>query len=87
MFIRQGDTDKIPKKNLILELNIKIRRLEGVPKSIKTIKISYLKKKTIFVLLSDNLNANELVNKYRNKLIKAVKTVDVLVTGVEVIIK
>ena len=75
------------KKDLILELNIKIRRLEGVPKSVKTIKILYLEKKTISVFLSDKLDANELVNKYRNKLIKVVKMVDVLIIDAEVVIK
>ena len=87
MFIRQGDIDRISKENLILELNIEIRRLKGVSKSVKTIKILYLGKKTISVLLSDNSDANELVNKYRNKLIKVVKTIDVFVTDAEIIIK
>ena len=77
----------MPEEDLMLELNIKIRRLKGVPKSVKTIKILYLGKKTISVLLSDNLDANELVNKYRDRLIKVVKTVNVLVTGAKVITK
>ena len=87
MFIRQGDTDKMPEKDLILELNIEIRRLESVPKSVKTIKILYLEKGAIFVLLSDKLDVNELVNKYRDRLIKIVKTVNVLIIGAEIIIK
>ena len=74
-------------ENLILELNIEIRRLKSVPKSVKTIKILYLGRRTISVLLSDNSDVNELVNRYRNRLIKVVKTVDVLITGAEVIIK
>ena len=74
-------------KDLILKLNIKIRRLKGMPKSIKTIKILYLEKKAISILLSDKLDVNELVNKYRNRLIKIVKTIDVLVINAEVVIK
>ena len=77
----------MPEKDLILELNIEIRRLKGVPKSVKAIKVSYLGKGTISVLLSDKSNANELVNKYRNRLIKIVKIVDVLVTDAEVVTK
>ena len=77
----------MPEENLILKLNIEIRRLEGVPKSVKTIKILYSKKRAISVFLSDKLDANELVNKYRDKLIKIVKIVDVLVTDAEVVIK
>ena len=87
MFIRQGDIDKISKKDLILELNIKIRRLEGVPKSVKTIKILYLGKGAISVFLSDKSDVNELVNKYRNRLIKIVKMVNVLVIGAKIVIK
>ena len=74
-------------KDLILELNIEIRRLKGVPKSVKTIKILYLKKGAISVLLSDKSDVNELINKYRNRLIKIVKMVDVLVTDAEIVIK
>ena len=77
----------MPEKDLILELNIEIRRLKGVPKSVKTIKISYSRKKAISVLLSDKSDANELVNKYQDRLIKIVKTVDVLVTDAEIITK
>ena len=87
MFIRQEDIDRIPEENLILELNIEIRRLKGVPKSVKTIKVLYLEKKAIFVLLSDNSDVNELINKYRNRLIKVVKIINVLVTDAEVVIK
>ena len=65
----------MPEKDLILELNTEIRRLENMPKSVKTIKVSYLKKETIFVLLSNKSDVNELVNKYRDRLIKVVKTV------------
>ena len=87
MFIKQGDIDRMPEKDLILELNIEIRRLKGVPKSVKAIKILYLEKGTIFVFLSDKSDVNELVNKYRNRLIKIIKIVDVLVISAEVIIK
>ena len=55
MFIRQGNIDRIPEKDLILELNIEIRRLKGVPKSVKTIKMLYIGKETIFVFLSDSV--------------------------------
>ena len=58
-----------------------------MPKSVKAIKMLYLGRKAIFVFLSDKLDVNELVNKYRDRLIKIVKTVDVLVIGVEVVIK
>ena len=77
----------MPEEDLILKLNIKIRRLKDVLKSVKTIKILYLKKKTISVLLSNNLDVNELVNKYRDRLIKIVKTVNVLVISAEIITK
>ena len=87
IFIRQGDIDRMPEKDLILELNIEIRRLKGVPKSVKTIKILYSGKGAIFVFLSDKLDVNELVNKYRNRLIKIVKMVNVLVINAEVVIK
>ena len=58
-----------------------------MPKSIKAIKILYLKKEAISVFQSDNLDVNELVNKYRNRLIKIVKTVNVLVTDVKIVTK
>ena len=70
IFIRQGDIDRISEKNLILKLNIKIKRLKNMPKSVKTIKILYLGKKAISVFLSDKSDVNELVNKYRDRLIK-----------------
>ena len=87
MFIRQKDIDRMPKKDLILELNIKIKRLEDVPKSVKTIKILYLEKGAISVLLSDKSDVNELVNGYRDRLIKIVKIINVLVIGAEVVTK
>ena len=74
-------------EDLILELNIEIRRLKGVPKSVKAIKVLYSGKEAISVFLSDKSDVNELVNKYRNRLIKVVKIVDVLVTGAEVVTK
>ena len=58
-----------------------------MPKSIKAIKILYLGKKAISVFLSDKSDANELVNKYRDRLIKIVKTINVLVIGAEILIK
>ena len=87
IFTKQGDTDRIPEKDLILELNIKIKRLEDVPKSVKTIKILYLEKKTIFVFLSDKSDVNELVNKYRNKLIKIIKMINVLIISAKIVTK
>ena len=87
MFINQGDIDRIPEKDLILELNIEIRRLKSMPKSVKTIKVLYLGKKAIFVFLSDKSDVNELVNKYRDRLIKVIKMVNVLVIGAKVVIK
>ena len=87
MFIRQGDIDRIPEEDLILKLNIEIKRLKNVPKSVKTIKILYLKKEAISVFLSDKSDANELVNRYRNRLIKIVKIIDVLVISAKIIIK
>ena len=77
----------MPEKDLILKLNIEIRRLKNVPKSIKTIKMLYIRRGTIFVFLSDKLDVNELVNRYRDRLIKVVKTVNVLITGVKIVIK
>ena len=87
MFTKQGDIGRMSEKDLILELNIEIRRLKGVPKSVKAIKILYLGKGAISVFLSDKSDVNELVNKYRNKLIKVVKMVDVLVISAEIVIK
>ena len=58
-----------------------------MPKSVKTIKILYLEREAISVFLSNKSNVNELVNKYRNKLIKVVETINVLVTGAKVVIK
>ena len=87
IFTRQKDTDRIPEKNLILELNTEIRRLKDVPKSVKTIKILYSGKGAISVLLSDKSDANELVNKYRNRLIKTVKIVNVLIINAKIVIK
>ena len=43
--------------------------------------------KIILVFFSDKADAHELLNKYRNRLIKVVKTVDMLVTGIKVVIK
>ena len=87
IFIRQGDTDRMPEEDLILKLNTEIRRLENMPKSVKTIKMLYLGKKAISVFLSDKSDVNELGNKYRNRLIKVVKTVDVLIISAKIITK
>ena len=87
MFIRQGGIDRIPEEDLMLELNTEIRRLKGVPQSVKTIKISYSEKGAISILLSDRSDVNKLLIRHRNRLIKAVRAVDVLVTGIEVVTK
>ena len=58
-----------------------------MPKSVKTIKILYLEKETISVFLSNKSDVNELVNKYRDKLIKIVKIINVLIIGVKVVTK
>ena len=71
----------------MLELNIEIRRIEEVPQTVKTIKISYSGKGSISILLSDKSNVNKLLNGYKNKLIKAVKVVDMLIIRVEIVIK
>ena len=49
--------------------------------------MSYSIKKTILIFLSDKADAHELLNKYRNKLIKVVKTINILMTGAEIVIK
>ena len=54
---------------------------------IKAIKISYSIKKAILVLFLDKTDAYELLNKYRNRLIKIIKTVDMLMTGTKIVIK
>ena len=71
----------------MLELNTEIRRLEGVPQSVKAIKLSDSEKGAISVLLSDRSDANELLIRHRDRLIKAIRTVDVLMTGIKVVIK
>ena len=90
IFTRQGGSDKIPKTDLMLELNTKIRRIERISqtiKTIKTIKISYSRKKSISIFLSDKSDVNELLNGYKNRLIKAIKAVDILIIGIEIVIK
>ena len=71
----------------MLELNIEIRRIKKVPQLIKTIKISYSIKKAILVLFLNKTDAYELLNKYRNRLIKIVKAMNMLVTGAKIVIK
>ena len=44
-------------------------------------------KGVILVFLSDKADAHELLNKYRNRLIKIVKAVNILVINIEVVIK
>ena len=69
------------------ELNIEIKRIEEIPQTIKTIKISYSKKESISVFLSDKSDVNELLNGYKNRLIEAVKAINMLVIGIEIVIK
>ena len=53
----------------------------------KTIKISYSKKRSISILLSDKSDVNELLNGYKDRLIKAIKIINMLVIGIEIVIK
>ena len=87
IFIRQGKINRIQEEDLILKLNTKIRRLEEMPQSIKTIKILYSKKGTISVLLLNRSDVNKLLIKYRDRLIKTIKAVDILITNIEIVIK
>ena len=77
----------MPEADLMLKLNIEIRRIEGIPQTVKTIKISYSGEKSISILLSDKSDVNELLNGYKDRLIKAVKAVNILIIGVEIVIK
>ena len=58
-----------------------------MPQSIKIIKILYSKKKAISILLSDRSDVNKLLIKYRDRLIKAIRAVNILITNIEVVIK
>ena len=49
--------------------------------------MSYSIKEIISVLLLDKADAYELLNKYRNRLIKVVKAVDMLIINIKVVIK
>ena len=71
----------------MLQLNIEIRRIEEVPQTVKTIKILCSGKGSISILLSDKSDVNELLNEYKDKLIKTVKVVDMLVIEIEIVIK
>ena len=53
----------------------------------KTIKISYSGKGSISIFLSDKSDVNELLNGYKDKLIKAVKVINILIIEVEIVIK
>ena len=68
---------------------MQIKRIERIPqtiKKIKTIKLSYSGKKSISVLLSDKSEANELLNRYKDRLIKAIKVINMLITRVEIFV-
>ena len=77
----------MPETDLMLKLNIKIRRIEKIPQTIKTIKISYSGKESISIFLSDQSDVNDLLNEHKNKLIKAIKTVNILIIKVEIVTK
>ena len=77
----------MPEADLMLELNTGIQSLEGVPRSVKVIKVSYSKRGAISVLLSERSNAEELITRHRDRLIKAIRTVDTIITGVEIVTK
>ena len=77
----------MPEADLILELNIEIKRIVKVFQTVKTIKISYSGKSSISVFLSDKSDVNKLLNGYKDKLIKAIKTVNILIIEVEIVIK
>ena len=49
--------------------------------------MSYSMKKTILNFFLDKIDAHELLNKYRNKSIKIVKTINILVTNAKIVIK
>ena len=53
----------------------------------KAIKISYSGKESISVLLSDISDVNKLLNGYKDRLIKAIKAVNILIIEVEIVIK
>ena len=53
----------------------------------KTIKISYSGKGSISIFLSNKSDVNELLNGYKDRLIKAVKVVDILVIRIEIVTK
>ena len=77
----------MPEKDLILELNTEIRRLKKMLQSVKTIKILYSEKKAISILLSDRSDVNKLLIRYRDRLIKAIKAVNILITNIKIVIK
>ena len=49
--------------------------------------MSYSKRGAISVFLSERSNAEELITRHRDRLIKAIRTVDAMVTGVEIVTK
>ena len=77
----------MPEADLMLELNTGIQSLEGVPRSVKAIKISYSERGAISVLLSKRSNTKKLITRHRDRLIKAIKTIDAIITGVEIVTK
>ena len=87
IFTRQAGVERMSEINLMLELNTGIRSLEGVPRSVKAIKVSYSERGVISVLLSERSNAEELITRHRDRLIKAIRTVDATVTDVEIVTK
>ena len=87
IFIRPFGTRKMEEVNIMFELNMKIKKLERVLSSIKMVKVLYFKKKAILVFLLEDLNAEELIVKNQDKFIKVVKSVNIIIIKVKLVIK
>ena len=77
----------MPEIDLMLKLNIEIKRIKRISQTVKTIKVLYSGKESISVFLSDKSDVNELLNGYKDRLIKAIKIVNMLVIKVEIVTK
>ena len=53
----------------------------------KTIKVSYSGKESISIFISDKSDVNELLNGYKDRLIKTIKVINILIIKVEIVIK
>ena len=58
-----------------------------MPRSVKAIKVLYFKRGVISVLLSKRSNTKELITRHQNRLIKAIRTIDIIITGVKIVTK